>query len=484
MKTAIYIRVSTEEQAKEGFSIRAQKERLANFVSSQDWDVHDYYLEEGVSAKDMVRPELSRMIKDIEQGHVEVVLVYRLDRLTRSVRDLYNMLDLFEKHGCKFKSATEVYDTTTAMGRLFITLVAALAQWERENLGERVRMGMERMINEGNWHGGIVPYGYRYNDRSKNLEVNEDEEEIVNTIFDKYTKGLGEHKVAKFLRERGHKTRNGFDWTSKAVRDILTNPIACGNLRWGDEIYKNFVDPIIDDDLFLQAKKIRESRRLIHPRAAGTSQYPFSGVLKCSRCGRPLKGRETTGRLKNDGTRTVFRRYICLGVADHGCKLKEINEKAVEEAFLNKLNEYIEDYKAMVKEETQKVKKVNKSDKKINHLKSQIKKIQDRKRKWQLAYADEAITLEELKERTKEDKELQGELEKELDQINVSKNTNNPQDMIGALIDFKANWIMLDKGEQKTALQIFVEFLSIDAEDRRGTKKELRKANIVDIKFK
>src|SRR6476659_1229053 len=109
------------------------------------------------------------MISHIEEGFIDVVLVYRLDRLTRSVLDLYKLLDIFEQNNCKFKSATEVYDTTTAMGRLFITLVAALAQWERENLGERVTMGMLQRAREGQWKGGPPAYGYNYIDNEMSI---------------------------------------------------------------------------------------------------------------------------------------------------------------------------------------------------------------------------------------------------------------------------------------------------------------------------
>src|SRR5690606_12605563 len=116
LKTAIYIRVSTEEQAKEGYSISAQLKKLKSFCISQNWEVVDVYADEGVSAKDTNRPELQRMIQDIKNGKINGVLVYRLDRVRRAVLRVYRLLEVFEKYGCKFKSATEVYDTTTAIG--------------------------------------------------------------------------------------------------------------------------------------------------------------------------------------------------------------------------------------------------------------------------------------------------------------------------------------------------------------------------------
>lgn len=122
----IYVRVSTDEQAKEGYSISAQKEKLKAYCVSQGWASFKFYVDEGKSAKDTHRPSLELLLRHIEQGIIDTVLVYRLDRLTRSVRDLYTLLDYFDKYNAVFRSATEVYDTGSATGRLFITLVAAI----------------------------------------------------------------------------------------------------------------------------------------------------------------------------------------------------------------------------------------------------------------------------------------------------------------------------------------------------------------------
>jgi site-specific DNA recombinase len=150
MKVAAYIRVSTQMQVEDGYSLSAQRERLKAFAYSQGWEIVKFYVDEGLSAKDMDRPDLQRMLKGVREGIFDIVLVYKLDRLTRSVIDLDKLLTEFSKHDVMFKSSTEVYDTTTATGRLFIRLVASMAQWERENLGERVRFGMQEKARKGN----------------------------------------------------------------------------------------------------------------------------------------------------------------------------------------------------------------------------------------------------------------------------------------------------------------------------------------------
>ena len=210
MKAVIYTRVSTEEQVKEGFSLAAQLDRLRSFCDSQGWDVADVYTDEGVSAKNTERPELNRLLRDCPRQKFDVVVVYRLDRLTRSVMDLYKLLQLFDAHKIGFRSATEVFDTTNAVGRLFLTIVAALAQWERENLGERIRMGFDQKKREGKWHSTNVPYGYHRVDDQ--LVIAEEEAEIIREMFRQYIGGLGVHRLVMWLRER-----TGRLWTSSGT---------------------------------------------------------------------------------------------------------------------------------------------------------------------------------------------------------------------------------------------------------------------------
>src|SRR5690625_5198821 len=177
MKVGLYPRVSTDEQAKEGYSIDAQIKNSINFINSQGWELYDIYTDDGFSAKDLERPGMQKMIEDIKIRKFDVVVVYKLDRLVRSVSDLHELLKLFDKYEVKFKSVTEMFDTTNAMGRFFITLVAAMAQWERENLAERVRFGIEQMVSEGERPGGKLPFGY-----TKEGELIEQEAETIREV--------------------------------------------------------------------------------------------------------------------------------------------------------------------------------------------------------------------------------------------------------------------------------------------------------------
>ncbi|MCK0471438.1 recombinase family protein [Halalkalibacter sp. APA_J-10(15)] len=281
LSCAIYVRVSTEEQVKEGFSISAQLERLRAFAHSQGWEVTHEYVEEGWSAKNIKRPQLQKMLSDLKENEFNVILVYKLDRLTRSVIDLYTLLKDFEDHNVSFRSATEVYDTSTAMGRLFITLVAALAQWEREQLVERVKVGLEQMVDEGKKPGTQNLFGYRFDVNFK-CEIIEEEAEIVRWMFQLYADGYGYRAIADKLNERGINTkRTSMKWGTSSVRLILKNDMYIGIFRYGDKVKYNTHPPIINEVLFHQVQKRMNSKQLTDSRKG---KLTLTGLLKCGHC--------------------------------------------------------------------------------------------------------------------------------------------------------------------------------------------------------
>jgi len=287
MKCAIYVRVSTDEQVKEGFSIPAQKERLKAFCLSQGWEIVEEYIEEGWSAKNLERPIMQKMLKDIKRNNIDIILVYRLDRLTRSVLDLYNLLKTFDENNVSFKSATEVYDTSTAMGRLFITLVAALAQWERENLGERVRFGIEQMIDEGKKPGGHSPYGYHFDNNFK-CTIIQNEAAIVNKIYNWYVNGYGYRTIMNRLNEMGVRPRLAKEWNHNSVRQILHNDMYIGVYRWGSKVIHNHHPSLIPETLFNAVKNKNKTKTTNSSRIG---KYPLTGIIKCGECNeQPVHG--------------------------------------------------------------------------------------------------------------------------------------------------------------------------------------------------
>jgi site-specific DNA recombinase len=463
MKVAAYIRVSTEEQAQEGYSIPAQRNRLEAYAISQGWEIIRWYVDEGESAKDLNRTELKRMLKALEENMFDCVLVYRLDRLTRSVLDLYQLLEKFEKHDVKFKSATEVYDTTTAIGRLFITLVAALAQWERENLGERVRMGMQQKAKEGKWTVSTPPLGYDSHDSI--LTVNLSEAAIVKEIFSLYLSGNGMWKIAANLNDRGMKTKKGSHWHQNTISYILNNPIYIGKTRYNYRVNKSqyfevegIVPAIIPEEDYLLVKQMIHNRSQTHPRQA-TSQFIFSKVLKCSRCNATLIGKPSTSKRGDKVYRSL--NYYCPNRPRNLCNLPLISQNYLEQKFIqeiekwemyNETQEYFQNEVAATIEDNSET---------ILQLEKELKEIEKRRQKWQYAWVNEMISDSDFQKRINEENEKEKLIQQELKQqtiVEIPQQMNN----LELLSDLRLNWGKMNTEIKKQFVLIAVNSIVVD----------------------
>jgi len=486
LKVAIYIRVSTEEQVEEGYSIQAQKNRLEAYCVSQGWDIFNFYVDEGISAKNLERPELQRMIKHIEEGVVDCVLVYRLDRLTRSVLDLYQLLNVFEKYNCKFKSATEVYDTTTAMGRLFITLVAALAQWERENLGERIRMGLQQKASEGKWAVNISPLGYqRTGEHHDKLKVVPHEALLVKEIFNLYNSGNGMHKIARILNSRNILTKKGKKWSSAPLQYILTNPLYTGTTRYNFRVNKDHyfevddvVPPIISKEVFEFTQKILRSRKGAHPREA-TSTLIFSRVLVCARCGRKLSGRSST---TSRGDKKYFSyNYVCNGKSNGVCDMPAINENYLEERLLEIISEWdISEEVASL--ELENINEQNNNiEERIADLHNALEKIEKRRSKWQYAWVENVISDTIFKARMNEESEKEKMILQELEKLKPKEPATSNVIISEFLSKINSNWKEMSKIEKKQAIMITFESIVVNKNNKGRTSESVE---IIDVTFK
>ncbi len=379
MKVGIYVRVSTQEQAKEGYSIPTQIRLLEMYCESQGWSNFEVYADEGFSAKDTNRPNLKRLRKDIEKGRVKILLVYRLDRLTRSVRDLYDILSFLDEHGCAFRSATENYDTTSAMGRMFIGLIALLAQWERENLGERVAVNLQEKVLVKKEPVGIQPFGYRY--EGKNRVIDEEEKKVIFLMIELFEKHSSISTVVRELNKRGLRTRRKTPWHHIGVRDILRNPALYGAMVFNGEIVDGISEGILTKEEYDLLQRKLNKQSIVRTR--GSKKGLFSGLLKCHQCGNTLVKSEKI--------------YRCNRCYEKDMLPPKANEKKVEEAFMK----YIKNLELIPgKVETKKKDEVP--------MEIQLKKLEEKRSRLQRMYADEYMTYEEF---TKSMSETQKEME-------------------------------------------------------------------------
>ena len=274
---AIYIRVSTDAQREEGYSIDAQKEMLTAYCVSRGIKKYKYYIDGGFSGSNINRPELKQLIDDINEGMISCVLVYKLDRLSRSQKDtLYLIEDIFNPNGVDFVSLNESMDTSTPLGRLMLGILSAFAQLERENIRERTSMGMKERIKNGYWMGGgRVPFGYDY-DQSAGVLVPNKDSETVRRIFSLYLEGYSTAVISRIL---------GIS-NERLTRQILSRKTYTGYIVYKGEEYLGRHTPIIDMDTFLQVQSMREFRS---GKKINTSAHLLSGFVVCGGCGTKMR---------------------------------------------------------------------------------------------------------------------------------------------------------------------------------------------------
>ena len=445
MTVGIYIRVSTEEQATEGYSISAQREKLKAYCQSQGWQGYKFYVDEGISAKDTNRPQLLRMIKHIEDEKIKTVLVYRLDRLTRSVLDLYKLLETFDKHGCTFKSATEVYDTGSAMGRLFITLVAALAQWERENLGERVRMGQIEKARQGEY-AAKAPFGFDKDENDK-LIPNPKEKKIIMMMATKIKEGYSIRQLSNYMDDMGIPPIRGYKWHIRTILDILQNPALYGAIKWNDEIYEDSHKPIMSQEEFDRLQKVISSRQN-HKKRETTSIHIFQGKLICSNCGSRLTCERSRYFRKRDNNYVENNHYRCQVCALNKRQAIMVSEKRMEAAFI--------EYMAYLTIEE--IPDQQDEPDELSEWKKQLRQVERQREKYQRAWANDLMTDDEFAERMKETKKVMDELTKKIGSVSKpEKQTLDKDELLAITNQFKDNWKHLTDERKKEFAERFIE---------------------------
>lgn len=285
-KCAIYVRVSTTEQAREGYSIGEQTARLKKYCESMDWKVYKTYTDAGFSGASLDRPSLNQMIRDIKKGKISKVVCYKLDRLSRSQKHtLYLIEDVLLSNDCDFVSMNENFDTSTPFGRAMIGILAVFAQLEREQIRERMIMGKDARAKDGKFNSGKTPIGYDLIDGE--LVVNEYEKIQIKQIFASYASGKSTLAIAQELNDAGYSHKYG-TWKPDTIRHQLVNKTYIGIIQYNDVCYQGTHEPIIDDDLFQTVQKIAQLRYEEHIKnnaRAGKANSYLAGLLECAHCG-------------------------------------------------------------------------------------------------------------------------------------------------------------------------------------------------------
>lgn len=287
-KVACYVRVSTENQI-ENYSIEEQTERLKAYCKAKDWTIYKFYIDAGYSGGSTNRPALKQMIEDISQNLINMVVVYKLDRLSRSQKDTLTLIeDEFLAKNIDFVSISENFDTSTPFGRAMIGILSVFAQLEKDQITERFTMGRIGRAKSGYFHGGPTPpTGYDYLDG--HLVVNEYESMQVREVFERFLKGQSIHSIRSYMSM--HYTNKYGNWKSHTlVLNILRNSTYIGKVKFKGTVYEGNHKPIISEDTFYAAQRLLNSSERENKKTA-VQKNPFrasnllTGLLICGKCG-------------------------------------------------------------------------------------------------------------------------------------------------------------------------------------------------------
>jgi len=319
VKVAIYARVSTEEQAREGTSLDHQCEQLKIYCQSQEWQVAGTYVDDGSTGKNADRDELKKLLSGARLGLFQKVVVYKLDRLARKLRLLLELEENLKDYGVYLYSLKDQVDTSTAIGRTVFQVLGLVSEWERETIIERTRAGRISRYRAGCWAGGKSLYGYSYNPNTKKLVINEAETAVVRRIFNEYNAGKSMSRIADMLNDEQIPSRysTAKGWRMSAIRDILVHPGYKGTQYVNHHLHSSkltdvkppgaieiSIPKIVTDDLWRSAQEHRKNNR--HMQTFPSGSRLLQGLITCGICGyyfrsqsaRNRKTYECRGRLK------------------------------------------------------------------------------------------------------------------------------------------------------------------------------------------
>ena len=470
----LYLRVSTEDQAKEGFSLPEQKERLEALCKFKGYKIYDYYTDAGISAKTgNYRPEFDRLIEDAKNKKINTIIALKLDRLSRSIYDWENLLKTSEKYGFDLVCANDDINTTNANGKMVTRIMMSVSQNEIERTSERTKVGMAGAIKKGHIPA-VCPIGYKRVD--KKLVPDPLTKDIVIRIFNLYFEGNSYSTIANIFNKE--KVLDKTDWRDVRILKILSNEIYKGDYVSGKTLnkpiyYENVVEPIVSKELWenCQAQKKKNQKNYMR-----TQTYIFLQKLRCPKCGRILAG-GATHKIKADKWYFYYRCEDCKN---------NIKEETIENSVKKLLSDILE-YDNVVNEFFLPVLK-SKIDNPKEQLEKELKSLNNKKERIRKAYIDALFTEEEYKNESKI-------IENQIELINSKLLENSQAEQLNFTIDdillkrdmdfinkiklplsyyaFNDNWNFLDRDTKADIVMRYIDDIELEDKNNKYQVKQI-----------
>jgi site-specific DNA recombinase len=351
VRCAVYTRKSTDEGLDQAFNtLDAQRDAAEAFIRSQrgeGWVVlPDHYDDGGYTGANMDRPALQRLLQDVRDGLVDCVMVYKVDRLTRSLLDFARIMEVLDKYGASFVSVTQQFNTTSSLGRLTLNILLSFAQFEREMIAERTKDKMSAARRKGRWVGGIPMLGYDLSDRGAALVVNEDEAARVRAIFDLYLEHGSLMPVVQELNQRGWRMKQwttrkgtvagGQAFTKNRLYNLLTNMVYIGKVQYGGQVYAGEHVAIVDPDIWQRVQdRLRFNCKTGGRQIRNKYGAVLKGILWCASCEAGMVHTYT-----QKAPNKLYRYYVCVNAHQKGynqCPTRSVSAPVIEQAVVDQI---------------------------------------------------------------------------------------------------------------------------------------------------
>ncbi|MEI5908367.1 recombinase family protein [Bacillus spongiae] len=496
-KAVFYARVSTEDQAREGFSIQAQIEGIEDYAKRNNMEIVKRYIDEGASGKNISgRPEMKRLLKDMQSNEFGTIIVYKIDRIARKSKDALEIAERCKEANVSLISLKENFDFATPIGNIVFQMMSNFSEFERNSIIDRGKMGMTQRAKQGYFNGGRV---FGFESVNKELVVNKEEAHVIRLIFDYAEQELGYKAIVSRINAMGYKTKRGCDFSINTIKTILDNPIYIGKIlfnmyeNWSEKHRKGKNEDYILADgkhkaiiTIEQWDRVQKSRKKRSHRPA-QSHAPFilSGLIKCPKCGYDM-----VPGLSKGSNGKKYRYYVCglfHNKGSNACSAHSIRAERAEEYVFNELKRIVSEPYVL----SQIIENINQQriqaktpiNEEINILCSKLNKVETRISNITNQLMDDPSLVSIFKPKLKELMEEQSTLHNKIESLNSELEEYDitpidDQALIHLLSDLEKVIRDADSEKQKALLRLIIMDIQINKEAPRRVSRQVEKVNL------